>query len=211
MIAIISSAKNLLGNMKIRSVEFIVQQLTNVAKCYNGNEMIVSIGTGSGTTELLSQRLCLCINIDKRSFFAGLNQVNGRISINRTTILALLDYSEDIEQLLQAIKIAIPKKTIRVLIQRLSPSIDDKNRCNIKCLFSLIRTSIEIGIIHYITFVYDFSHKRNTWCKTKLLSLFMHNIEQTFTDNYVVTESKIISLKGSDVGHPLFGKNNRYG
>ena len=66
MIAIISSAKNLLGNMKIRSVEFIVQQLTNVAKWYNGNKVTVSFGAGSGTPELLSQRLCLCIDFDKR-------------------------------------------------------------------------------------------------------------------------------------------------
>ena len=38
----------------------------------------------------------------------------------------------------------------------------------------------------------------------------MYNVEHTFTDNYIATESKVISLKGSNVDDPLFGKSNRY-
>ena len=70
--------------------------------------------------------MSMYIYINKRSVFVGLNQVNGRISINRA-ILALIDYSEHVEQLLQAIKITIHNKSIRVLIQHPSPSIDEKN------------------------------------------------------------------------------------
>ena len=54
-------------------------------------------------------------------------------------------------------------------------------------------------------------HKRNTWCNTKLLALFMYNVEHKFTDNDTATESKVMSLKCSDVDDPLFGKSNRHG
>jgi len=49
---------------------------------------------------------------------------------------------------------------------------------------------IEIGAIHDITLVYKFSHKPNTWCKTKLLVLSMNNVEQSLIADYTVTEEK---------------------
>jgi len=67
--------------------------------------------------------------------FVGLSQVKESISRN-CTFFAMIDYSENTEQILQTINIAIPNKTIKVLIQYPSPSIGGNNQYNNKCLFS---------------------------------------------------------------------------
>ena len=127
------------------------------------------------------------------------------------TLFALIDFSENIEELLKKIKKKLPNKTIRVLMQHPNPSLDEKNQYNMSCLFVSLKMCLELCIILDITFVYDFSHKRNTWSISKLLTLFMNNIDEKSVSQYSVGEEKIISLKGCNVDHPLFGNINRYG
>lgn len=96
------------------------------------------------------------------------------------------------------------------MIQHPNPSIDVNNQNNMKCLFSSLRMSFKIGIIHIITLDYDFCHNHNTWCKNQLLALFRHNVEHLHIDNYRVTDEQIIFLKGDNVDHPLFEKQIMY-
>ena len=115
----------------------------------------------------------------------------------------------NMEELLEEIKIAMPDKTIRVLLQHTNPSQDEQNISKLKLLFYALRISLMKGILHDVTFVYDLADNCNTWNRTKLLNLLMPKGELS---HYEVTEDQLVSLKGCDgMDHPLFGKTKRYG
>ena len=95
-----------------------------------------------------------------------------------------MDYSENIEELLEDINIAFPSKSIRVLMQHPNPSLGDQNRMNLKLIFYALRMSLMKSIIHDVTFVYDFANNHNSWNRTELLSLLMPKDELS---NYDVT------------------------
>ena len=141
---------------------------------YDGNDIVVLIGAGRVLTTLPPIRLCICLDINKRSIFAGIVQVNGSLS-RKKNIFALFYYSKNIEDLLHAIKIGSRNKSIQVLIQHYIPSLNHRKRRYIISLFSSLRKAIKVDIIRDITLVYDFSSKRNTWTKTKLLYMLNHN------------------------------------
>ena len=201
LIATVLNAKNLVLHPDMSSNTSIVEKLINSAKGYKSKDIIVSIGSGSGITEMSSQKLTLCIDINKRSIFAGMGQMKGQIYRNRT-IFAVMDCSENLCKLLNEIKVAFPVKTIRVLVQHPNPSIDDTNLSKLKLILSAFKMSLEIGTIHDVKFVYDFSPNRNTWSQTGLVKLFMHNVEES---KYKVTDEINRSSIGSRVDHPLFG------
>ena len=208
LILTVSSSNNILANSDIRCNGYIIDKLMKAGKGYKGKHLVVSLGAGSGITEISSNTLTLCLDIDKRAIYSGLNQVNDRNCINRT-IFAVMDYSVKVEVLLQEIKIAMPEKTIRVLLQNTNPSQDDQNISKLKLLFYALRISLMKGILHDVTFVYDLADNRNTWNRTGFLSLIMPKEELL---HYDVTEDKLVSLKGCDeMNHPLFGKTKRYG
>ena len=164
-----------------------MKKLHDLEHEYKGNELIVSLGAGSGVTEMASKKFCLCLDISK-----SLTQESGTMSSN-LTLFALIDFSENIEELLKKIKKKLPNKTIRVLMQHPNPSLDEKNQYNMSCLFVSLKMCLELCIILDITFVYDFSLKCNTWSKSKLLTLFIKNIDEKSVSKYSVGEKKIIN------------------
>ena len=94
----------------------IIQKLKRKRKEYSGDELVVSFGAGSGTTEMLLEVLCLCIDVDRRSVFTGLSQVKGT-AISNLTVFAVMDFFKNMEQLLTEVKTAFPDLIIRVLVQ----------------------------------------------------------------------------------------------
>ena len=66
-IAIYKNAKTRLNKSNFQSVDYVTQTLANAAKSYEGKEIVVSFGAGSGTTELTSSTFTLCLDINKRS------------------------------------------------------------------------------------------------------------------------------------------------
>ena len=208
LIAISLNVKKLIYEQRFHSVDYIIQRLVNMARSYKGSKIVVSVGAGSGVTELSSSILTLCVDINKRSLFTGLSQIDGEISTS-STIFALMDYSTDITKLLEGIKNALPGKVIHVLLQHPNPSIDEDNRSKLALLFESLRLSLLNGISYNVTFVYDFSTNRNTWTKATLQSLFMHNSNES---HFNVTVENLVSCKGdNNVNHPLFGITKRYG
>ena len=86
------------------------------------NESIVSMGAGSGASELLSPLMCLCLDIDRRALYAGILQQQ-LYSSNSLTVFALFDYTKGITELLHEIKSTMKLDLIRVLVQHPSPSV----------------------------------------------------------------------------------------
>ena len=208
MIVTVASSKNIVLSPNIRSMKYIIEKLVKASIGYSGKNVVVSLGAGSGITEIASNTLVLCLDIDKRAIHTGINQVKGSVGVNRT-IFAVMDYSENVEELLREVNISLPNKSIRVILQHPNPSQDDHNRLNLKLLFYALRMSLMKGIVHDVTFVYDLAFNRNTWNRTTLLDLLMPNNELT---HYDLTDHRLVSLKGCDeMDHPLFGKTERYG
>ena len=208
LIAMYTNAKHLINKSNFQSVDCITERLANAAKSYQGKEIVVSFGAGSGTTELASSTLTLCLDINKSSIFTGLSQIAGDIS-TQSTVYALMDYCEHSSELLNAIHNIIPGKVIRVLLQHPNPSINKGNTSKLSLLFESLRMSLKKGILHDVTFVYDFSPNRNTWSKAMLESFFIANSDKT---HFTVTDEMLLSYKGDNtVNHPLFGLTKRYG
>ena len=208
LISISLNAKNALCDTKYDTVQSILKRVVNFNKVYSDKEIIVSVGAGSGITELSSSKLTLCLDKNKRSIFTGLSQVKNGQSKN-TTIFAHFDYSKQIAELLQSIKEAYPAKLIRLLLQHPNPSIEEANRSALSLLFKSVIISLKQGVLHDVTFVYDSSTSRFNWSKSDILSLFMSN---TNSSNYNVTNEVLVSSKGNNnVSHPLFGKTKRFG
>ena len=184
LITLSLSGKKLLSDPNIRSVEHIMKKLINVSKSYKGDKLVVSFGAGSGLTELSSEILCLCVDTNRRSVFTGLCQVKGKKASN-LTVFAVMNFSENMDQLLLGIKKAIPNLTIRVLLQHPSPSIVELNQNNMKQLFSSLRMTMESVHIKDVTFVYDYCNDRNTLSRESILELFNNKVER---DRYSATE-----------------------
>ena len=88
---------------------------------YSGKNVVVSLGAGSGITEIAANTLVLCLDIDKRAIHTGINQVKGSVGVNRT-IFAVMDYSENVEELLREVNISLQNKSTRVILPHPNPS-----------------------------------------------------------------------------------------
>ena len=150
----------------------MVEKLVKAERGYKGKDLVVSLGAGSGITEISSKSITLFLDTYRRAIHTGLNEIRGRQGTNRT-IFALMDYSENNKELLQQIQTAFPSKTIRVIMQHPNPSLGEQNRMNLKLLFYSLRMSITKDVLQDVTFVYDLATNRNTWNRAQLLSLLM--------------------------------------
>ena len=208
LISISHNANEKLRNIKYDTVESIVKKVISLQNDYIDKEIIVSVGAGSGVTELASSIVTLCLDINKRSIFTGLGQVKNQLSRN-TMVYALLDYSIHLEELITMLKERNPGKIIRFLLQHLNPSMDKSNRSSLTLLFNCIKTLLKNGFINDVTFVYDSSAASNTWSKADIHSLFISKGDES---NFNFTDEILVSSKcNNNVVHPLFGRTKRYG
>jgi len=212
LISLTIVGKKMLSDPKIFTVGNIIQKLKQKRKVYQGDELVISFGAGSGTTEMSSEVLCLCIDSDRRSVFTGLSQVKEQATSN-LTVFAVMDFSKNMKQLLTEVKTAFPDLILRVLVQHPSPSPDALNQSNLKQLFSCLQKTMESGIVFDTTFIYDYdvSRDRNTWSRQSILAIFNSTLDFLNSNNYSVAEEKLISSQGENVKHPLFGRTSRYG
>ena len=86
LILTVSSAIIFLAMPDIQSKQYVIDKLVKSGRGYKCNNLVVSLGAGSGITEISSNTLTLCLDIDKRAIHTGLNEINGRQCINRTIL-----------------------------------------------------------------------------------------------------------------------------
>ena len=66
------NAKKLLKNTSVDTFEHLIQMSKHKLKHYKGKEIILSMGCGNGATTILSDKQCVCLNVDKRSVSTGI-------------------------------------------------------------------------------------------------------------------------------------------
>ena len=65
IINVVLEAKKIDSNENINPLKYILKKLHDLEYEYKGNELIVSLGTGSGVTEMAFKKLFLCFDINK--------------------------------------------------------------------------------------------------------------------------------------------------
>jgi hypothetical protein len=176
----------------------------------NGDRfLVVSICAGTGATELSSDKMCLCLDTDKRALYAGVLQMHK--SIRRRCVFSIFDYSQDLTDLLISLKSKIGLD-IRILVQHPSPSKDTQSRKNLALAGNSILCAMLQGLVTHVTFVYDRDPNRNTWDRLSLKKIFLEKVDSVSQARFLISQEVIISNKVDRfVNHPIFGKTERYG
>jgi len=212
-ISIGHNAKKILSSACVDSYDGLLQSVKHKLSVHEGNEVILSLGCGNGATELLSNKLCICLDVDGRSIFSGMIQMHKSKDINcNTTIYGVFDYSTSLLNLCKDINTLLGKtKRLRVLFQHPTPSCNESIRSKLAMAISQVRTALISSYVNDIVFVYDTDSQRNTWSEEFLLELIFNGIEGE-NKNKIMNDTQPIESYDEDlVSHPIFDVIKKYG
>ena len=110
-ISVGQNAKQLLKDSSVMSSDSLLQMTKQKLKQYEGKEIILSMGCGNGATELLSKKLCVCLDVDRRSIFSGMIQLHRSENINSSRVVfGIFDYSKGLSNLCSSLKCLVNKE-----------------------------------------------------------------------------------------------------
>lgn len=192
-------------------VDFISDSINQAYQVYNSKtddtEIIISVCCGTAGTELNSDKLCLCLDKDKRSLHCA--TMNMHSLTKKHKLFQYFDYGKELYQLFCKIK----EKTnaeLKVLFQHPSPAHISRDSINIAtedCTKALLE-----GIIQSVHVVYDYHIDKHTWDYMTLCALFSCNLDSSETALLDISDPLLISeLDCILVQHPLFGETKRLG
>ena len=125
--------------------------------------IVISLGSGVGAMEMSSSTVCLCIDKDRRSVFAGIvNMMGNRCEKNKMMYHCYFDYTVRLDYLLSKLKALYVTNDIIVLFQHPSPAMGDRDSFAMAgkhCILSLLQ-----GQVERIYFVYDVNHRKESVC-----------------------------------------------
>ncbi|OEU22185.1 hypothetical protein FRACYDRAFT_232339 [Fragilariopsis cylindrus CCMP1102] len=212
MISICS--KSLLQNLKLHK-DYSINELCTIMKriCDNDknnkNRIYVSLCCGTTATELNSNEICLCLDMDRRSLFSA--SINLHQRNKKTIFMSYYDYSNNnLTDLFQQLK-ETTKKRISVLYQHPSPSPATLNKFSQSC--SRVAASLLAGHVAEICMVYDHKSTGTCWNEGTITKAFFNDIGNE-DDKALIKSTKMALICSSDsdiVHHPYFGTTNRYG
>ena len=172
--------------------------------------VIVSVGAGTSASEVTSDKLCLCLDKDRRALQSGV--VNMHRLHKSSIIFAYFTYGKD--SLYDLLKL-IHSKTgseIEVLIQYPTLSLTKlaiaaMERVGHHCIDALLEK-----IIGKINFIFYFEEGRNTWTSCKLREIFMKQIPCSKIEQVGISETQVIAdISDNYLIHPVLGKINILG
>ena len=207
------NAKKLLKGSSNLSSDSLIQMTQQKLKNYEGKEIILSMGCGNGATELLSEKLCLCLDVDRRSIFSGMIQLHRSENINSSRIVfGIFDYSKGLSNLCSSVKSLVNKEqVIKVLFQHPTPSSNEGIRKKFCSALRQVRNAMIKSFVTEAVFVYDFDENRNTWTDQYILDLFFDGIESSNKERFTYSRFAITSNEDDTVTHPIFGNIKKLG
>ena len=137
------------------------------------SNIIISLGSGSGATEMTGDLPCLCLDNDRRAIYSAIINLKGNlIGKKQFTYHSVFDIrnSDDLFIILNTIKTKLPNHTLKILFQHPSPStsLDDTyNKCGIVCMKALNEK-----IILEVHFVYDTREGANCLNRKDIIDKF---------------------------------------
>ena len=152
--------------------------------------MVISLGSGSGSTEMMSRLPCLCIDNDKRAVFAGIINLKGNWLKKKNGVYHAyydMKYGKGLYQIVSRLKDEYPSLNIQILFQHPNPSLTlTYGNPGFFCVQAL-----KNKIIEDIHFVYDMKKGSNCCSKQKLLDMFLCNVNDK--DDLVIGDELLIS------------------
>ena len=98
-------------------------------KHYEDKEIILSMGCGNGAIELLSDKLCVFLDVDKRSVFSGMIQLHKSTNVHSNKVFfGIFDYSKGLFDLCSELKGIVNKDQVIRVLQFLTPSYNKEIR-----------------------------------------------------------------------------------
>ena len=207
------NAKKLLKNTSVDTFEHLIQMSKDKLKHYEGKEIILSMGCGNGATELLSDKLCVCLDVDKRSVFTGMIQLHKSVNVHSNKVVfGIFDYSNRLFEFCSALKGILNKdQVVRVLFQHPTPSYNEAIRNKLCSALTQVRSAMMNKLVCELVIVYDLDEKRNTWRHEKILEIFFNAIDNYEKARFTNSKYAIISNDDDTVTHPIFGNVKRFG
>ena len=212
-ISIGHNAKKILRSACVDTYDGLLESIKHKLSINEGREVILSLGCGNGVTELLSSKLCICLDVDRRAIFSGMIQMHKSKDINcKTTIYGVFDYSTSLLNLCKDINRLCGKtKCVRVLFQHPTPSCNESIRSKLAMAISQVRTALISSYVNDIVFVYDTDSQRNTWSEEYLLELIFNGIERENKTKIMYETQPIVNYDEDLVSHPIFDVIKKYG
>ena len=175
------------------------------------DRVIVSVGSGACQLELKSRDLCLCLDKNKKSLYAG--AIASQYLYRRQSRIVFFwhDIHDGLGDLLSAVSSETGLPTL-VLFQHPSPSRDRLWRSSLANAFRDCVAVMLAGHIERIFFVYDVSETKNAWSTDGLKSCILSGCSVQQMSSLLISSERVISeCEDITVEHPLFGKVDRAG
>jgi len=169
-------------------------------------KIVVSVCAGRGETEMFSQDLCLCLDIDRQSFFSSMFAMKFLFKKKAENIIYHIhDMSMDLYSLLEKIG-TITQLPVTVLFQHPSPSISPiKLSIAARDCFRAVANNV----IQNVHFVYDvhMNPKKHYWKYEHMMAILSEQCSLSILSQIVISSEETISDEDSGVvKHPVFGQ-----
>ena len=165
----------MLKNASVDTSDSLIQMSKHKLKHYQGKEINVSMGSGNGATESLSDKLCVCLDVDKRYVFSGMIKLHKSANVySNKIVFGIFDYSNELLDLCSALKgILNEEQVIRILFQHPTPSYNEAIRNKLCSALTQVRSTMMNKLVEELVIVYDLDEKRNTRRHEKILGTFL--------------------------------------
>ena len=142
----------------VASYDALLQSAKYKLDYHVGIEVVLSLGCGNGAAELLSNKLCICLDVDRCAIFSGMIQLHKSKDINCNNIIyGVFDYSTRLLGLCKDLKeIVGNNKLIRVLFQHPTPSCNEGIRFKLLKAVTQVRTALITSYVKDIFFCIRF-------------------------------------------------------
>ena len=180
-----------------------IRQYSSLSKY---KKIVVSVCAGRGETEMFSQDLCLCLDIDRQSFFSSMFAMKFLFKKKAKNIIYHRhDMSMDLYSLLEKIG-TITQLPVTVLFQHPSPSISPiKLSIAARDCFLAVANNV----IQNVHFVYDvhLNPKKHYWKYERMMAILAESCPLSILSQIVISSEETISdVDSVVVKHPVFGQ-----
>ena len=172
------------------------------------DQVVISLGSGSGATEMSADFPVLCLDIDRKAVYSGIVNLKGNcVGKKNKTFHSYFDFrkSKDLFDIIKVLKKVLPNTTFKILFQHPNPKIKKAySGTGVTCVECL-----RLGLVKEIHFVYDFRANSTCWTKQSIIN---HFVGENNERNLKIGEEYNISEEGNEyVIHPVFGNTVRMG
>ena len=193
------------------NVDTIAKLLSKYSALSRFNRIVVSVCAGMAETELHSEEMCICLDVDKRSFYSSLFALKFLLSKTANNIIFHKhDMSVGLYSLLQVIKqsTALP---LVILFQHPCPTrnLHKLSIASRDCFYALAET-----LVDSVHFVYDWHTNpvKNCWQYKNLKRIITAQCPTPILECLEFTfQGTISEMRAEIVQHPVCGLVPRVG